>query len=78
MKLVKILSEILELPPEEFYDNLVFRNLSTWDSMAHMMMIARIETEFNVQLSSKEIVRIQTLMDLKDVLKGLGAEFDQI
>lgn len=42
----------------------VFRSLKQWDSLAVLMFIDMVDTEYDVRLSSKHLKEAQTLKDL--------------
>lgn len=71
--LYKLFSEILEIPVNELNDNTSPENTPQWDSLAAMMLIAAIENEFNVQLTTKEILKMSNLGAAHALLKEKNA-----
>lgn len=45
---------VLELTPETAIENVEQANTPKWDSMAHVSLVAGIESEFDVQLQLSE------------------------
>lgn len=74
MKLECIISEVFVIPTSDVTDNLRLNNISTWDSMSHMVLILRLEQEFDVQLSGDQIAEMKSVGDARDALLSLGAD----
>lgn len=58
--------QALGVAPELPTEQLVYRQIPQWDSMAHMILIQEIETAFNVMLSTDEV------LDLSSFDRGLA------
>jgi len=43
-----------------------------WDSLAAMDLVAAIEEKFNIQLSTKEIMKMYTIGRARKTLQGKG------
>lgn len=69
-KINKILKDVFSVDPGSIDKNANFQDLATWDSMAYMMLIARIEEDFNIQLDGDEIVKLLSINQIEEVLKG--------
>jgi acyl carrier protein len=74
-RLTKLIAEILRVPEVELVDSLDMERTSTWDSLSHMQLIAALEDEFGIELSSDEIVTMRSVGQIKAVLheKSAGA-----
>jgi acyl carrier protein len=57
--------QALGIAPEIPTEQLVYRQIPQWDSMAHMILVQEIEAEFNVMLSTDQV------MDLSSFDRGL-------
>lgn len=71
--LYQLFSEVLEIPVTELNDNTSPENTPQWDSLAAMMLVAAIENEFNVQLTTKEILKMSNLGAAYMLLKEKNA-----
>lgn len=69
MHIEKIINEVFAFPLELINDELLLRNIDTWDSMTHMILIVKIEETFDIQLSGDEIVEFQSIKDIKEALR---------
>jgi acyl carrier protein len=65
----KIINEVFAFPLELINDELLLRNIDTWDSMTHMVLIVKIEETFDIQLSGDEIVEFKSIQDIKEALR---------
>jgi len=74
MSLEKIFSEVFVLPEASIVDKLALRDIPTWDSLAHMMLIVRLEETYQVQLTGDEIADIRSVGDARSALLAHGAE----
>lgn len=69
MNIEKIINEVFAFPLESINDELLLRNIDTWDSMTHMILIVKIEETFDIQLSGDEIVEFKSIQDIKQALR---------
>ena len=67
-KLREILTNALDIEPEELDDNASQKNISEWDSFALMAMVTALEEEFKIELTLEEIMEMQSLQKIKHVL----------
>lgn len=67
-KLKKAFADALELPPEKISDELSYGN-ETWDSIAHLALVASIETEFDIMLNSDDVIDMSSFKKAKEILK---------
>ncbi|MGM0612689.1 MAG: acyl carrier protein [Bacteroidota bacterium] len=47
-------------------------SLDEWDSMGHVNIIVAVEESFQVQISPDEILKLQTVKDIRELLKQKG------
>ena len=73
MKIETIFSSVFSIPEATIEDATELKSISTWDSMTHMVLITRLEEEFQVQLTGDEIADMQTVGDARRSLAGHGA-----
>ncbi|MDC3116828.1 phosphopantetheine-binding protein [Alphaproteobacteria bacterium] len=67
-KLYVDLSEILEASLEELRNNLRMEESEVWDSLKHMELIAMIESNYNVNLTVDEIIKMTSIKEITNVL----------
>ncbi len=72
MSLEKILSEVFVYPEPSINDSLALKNIPSWDSLAHMMLIIRLEETYQIQFTGDEIADIKSVGDLRNTLQSHG------
>jgi len=50
------------------------KEVPTWDSLQHMNLIARLEQEYAIEFTFDEIVEMQSLTEIRRVLKTKGVD----
>jgi len=73
-KLISILTDIFQTDFSKIPENENFQNLSTWDSMTYMLLIVRIEEDYNINLNEDEVVDMLTIDSIKKILKAHNIE----
>jgi len=74
MSLEKIISEVFILPESSVVDSIALSDIPTWDSLAHMMLIVRVEETYQIQFTGDEIADIKSVGDLRTALHAHGVE----
>lgn len=67
-KLLDIISKVLLLDKDKITDDLRRKDFEPWDSMAHLILVSEIESEFDMFFEDEEIVELWTVGDIKRVL----------
>ena len=73
-KLIEIFADELMLDPDALDGSTSPENTPAWDSLASMRLVAAIEEEFDVRLSTADIMKMQTIDIVRSVLKKKGVE----
>ncbi len=71
-KLAKLMSELFGVEKGEIKDGLSMKDMEVWDSLKHMELIVSIEQRFGIELTFDEIVAMQTLKEIKRILREKG------
>ena len=71
-KVENVLSEVLQMPVAAITDDLTMKDVDAWDSLKHMELIVALEQSFDIQLSFDEIVAMQSVSQIKRVLRERG------
>lgn len=64
-KLAACFREILEIPETEPVEALAYQKHPTWDSVAHMRLVASLETVFDIMMETDQI------LDMSDYSKSV-------
>ncbi|NND81381.1 MAG: acyl carrier protein [Gammaproteobacteria bacterium] len=71
-----LLQTVFNLADAEFSDALTAEDVSSWDSLGHMDLVASLEKEYAVSLSMQEIIELQSFADVIAVLRKKGVEIE--
>lgn len=73
MSLEKAFADVFNIPESSVHDGLMLRDIASWDSLAHMMLIARLEDDFQIQLDGDDIADMASVGDARRALIKQGA-----
>ena len=66
------MATVLQLPATRITDDLAMKDVEAWDSLKHMELIVSVENTYGIELSFDEIVAMQTVSEIKRVLRQRG------
>lgn len=72
-QLIGLFATVLGIGPEHLNDASSPANVSSWDSVANIMLITELEEQFAIELSTTDIESMKTIGDVRAVLQRLGA-----
>jgi len=72
--LIQVFSTALEIPPEQVVDELGYNTIPTWDSTAHMILIAELENAFGIMLDTDDIIDMSSVGKVKEILLKYGID----
>jgi acyl carrier protein len=72
MSLEKIFAEVFVIPVIAVVDALELKDIESWDSLTHMMLIIRLEEFFQIQFSGDEIADMQSVADARATVHAHG------
>ncbi|MCI5060502.1 MAG: acyl carrier protein [Alphaproteobacteria bacterium] len=73
-KLIDLFASILDIDPAGLNDESSPDTVEQWDSLAAMHLVAAIEEEFDIRLSTKEIMKMSSIGLARATLKDKGIE----
>ena len=68
MNLERVVAEVFAVDEGRINDELELRGIASWDSMSHMMLIARLEEAFSVEFTGDEIADFRSVKDIRKAL----------
>lgn len=71
-ELMTVLSKVLLIDKSKISDEMSRKSVTEWDSMAHLMLVSELESAFDIIIDDDDIVEIQTVADIKKILRKLG------
>jgi acyl carrier protein len=66
----------LELDDDYDVDGLTYRGIESWDSLAHMSLVAAIEDEFGVMIDTDDVIDMSSFDKAREILSKQGVGFD--
>jgi acyl carrier protein len=70
----KLFADTLNIPVENITDELAFNSIPQWDSVAHMALVAAIDSEYNTMLETEDVIDMSTVGRTREILKKYGVE----
>ncbi|RDL44211.1 acyl carrier protein [Marinomonas piezotolerans] len=67
-RLVATFVTSLNIEANQVVDELEYNTISQWDSVAHMVLVAALEKEFDVMLDMDEIIEMSSVKIAKEIL----------
>ena len=74
-KLSAAFAQALVLDISLIHDDLAYNSIKEWDSTAHMLLIAELETVFNLMLDTDDIIELSSVSKAKAILGKYGIQF---
>jgi len=71
-----IFMEVLMLEAEQLNEELRYQSVSTWDSVAHMNIVAELEDAFDIELEMDDIIDFGTYLTGLETMKKYGVEIE--
>ncbi len=71
-RLIEVFAEGLQLDAAQLSEETSPQNTSQWDSLAAMTMVTLIEDSFQVRLSTREIMKMNSIAAARAVLTSKG------
>lgn len=75
-KLRAVFSEALAIDIERVVDELMYNTIDEWDSLAHMVLVADIESAFDIMLETEDIIDMSSFGKAKEILAGYDIEME--
>ncbi len=57
-------------------DELTYNTIPQWDSVAHMSLIAELESNFEVMLNTDDIIDMSSVAKAREILQKNGVNFE--
>lgn len=69
-KLTSIFREVFSDNSLVLTNEMTANDVATWDSLTHMLMITKVEEEFNIKFKLKELNKLKKVGDLIEVIES--------
>ena len=74
-KLRRIFAEVLQLPETDVTDDTAYDKTKNWDSVAHMALIAALDSNFDTMLDTDDVLDMSTYRKAREILTRYGVHF---
>ena len=71
-RLTRLFQQEFDLPPDAVVETLAYQQQAGWDSVGHMRLVAAVETEFNLLLTTDQILDFGSFAKGLDILQAHG------
>lgn len=73
-KLKAVFAQTLEIQVADVTDALAYGVAETWDSIAHMALIAAIETAFDIMIETDDVIDMSSFAKAREIVRKYGVE----
>ncbi|MEY2933205.1 MAG: hypothetical protein RL033_3954 [Pseudomonadota bacterium] len=56
-------------------DDLRYRGIEEWDSVAHMTLVSGLEEAFDIMLETNDVIDLSSYLKAKEILSKYGVHF---
>lgn len=74
-KLIKSFCDALGVEKSIITDEREYNSIAEWDSVAHMVLIGKLEQTFDIMLDTDDIINMNTPKKAQEILAKHGVEF---
>ena len=57
-------------------DQLGYQSIPEWDSISHMVLISELETAFEVEIDTDDVIDMSSVAKAKEIITKLGIAFE--
>jgi acyl carrier protein len=75
-KLYDLLAEVFSISSNEISDNSSPETIENWDSFNGLVVVDKLESEYNIKFTMDEIEDVSNVSDIKRHLKNHGVKFE--
>ena len=73
-KLREIFCDVFSIEEKDVTDELAYSSIPTWDSVAHMAMVAEVEEAFDIMMDTDDIIDMSTFKISVEIVERVVAE----
>ena len=72
-KVIELIAKVLNVPTSDITPDTEIGELDEWDSLHNVAIIATLEEEFNIEITSDMIMDLEDVSDIINLVKDLTA-----
>jgi acyl carrier protein len=73
-KLRQVFIDALALEPGIEVENLSYRGIKEWDSVAHMLLVGEIENAFDIMLETQDVIDMSSYSLAREIIRKYGVQ----
>jgi acyl carrier protein len=70
VQILKVASDVLEVPVEQLADESSAENLKNWDSIQHLTMVLALEQKLGIRFEPEEIESMTSLRAIEEIVRA--------
>lgn len=74
-KLRQAFARGLNMPEDEVNESLEYASTAGWDSVAHMSLIASLDSTFAITLDTDDVIEMSSYVKAREILAQYGIQF---
>jgi acyl carrier protein len=67
-RIAEVFNAVFQFPPEQMHDALTPQDVSGWDSLGHVRLVAQLQEQFGLEFEITEIMRMETVGAIKAII----------
>lgn len=75
-KLKEAFANALAIDVLQVKDDLQYRGIPEWDSISHMVLISELETEFDIEIETDDVIDMSSFHKAQEILEKYGVKFN--
>jgi len=72
IRLREAFSRVLSIPADRICDEIAYEATEAWDSVAHMALVAAIDSEFSIMMDTDDVLDMSSYFKAKEILQKYG------
>lgn len=74
-KLKEAFANALAIDTDQVHLDLKYRGIPEWDSISHMVLISELETVFDVEIETDDVIDMSSVQKAQEILTKYGVKF---
>ncbi|MGO9085604.1 MAG: acyl carrier protein [Candidatus Sulfotelmatobacter sp.] len=69
-RIAEVFSAVFQVSPEQVTDSLSPQDVTGWDSLGHVRLVAQLQEQFGVEFEVDEIMRMENVAEIKKIVSA--------
>ena len=67
-KVIKIFSELFEVPESDITDDMSYNSFAKWDSLEHLELVSKLEGAFDIDIDMDDVIAMENVGKAKEIV----------